>query len=231
MARKFAVIGVGKYGAEIARELAKKGAEVHAFDVSQARTEALKDEVALAIALDATDPKILRSKGIDQMDAVVVAIGENFEATVLTTLNLLDLGLSRVIVRANDANQERILSSLGVTEILSPESEVAEVVSERLINPNIRGFLSLPDDYEIAELKAPLACHGRQLGDLELAQRYELRLITIRREFQETSEDGTPCVREHILGVPKPDTTIEATDTLVVFGSLDNVKKFLDINT
>ena len=114
---------------------------------------------------------------------------------------------------------------------MSPESEVAEVVSERLINPNIRGFLSLPDDYEIAELKAPLACHGRQLADLELAHRYELRLITIRREFQETGEDGAPCVREHILGVPKPDTTIEATDTLVVFGSLDNVKKFLDINT
>ena len=69
------------------------------------------------------------------------------------------------------------------------------------------------------------------MADLELAQRYELRLITIRREFQETGEDGAPCVREHILGVPKPDTTIEATDTLVVFGSLDNVKKFLDINT
>ena len=161
----------------------------------------------------------------------MVAIGENFEATVLTTLNLLDLGLKRVIVRANDANQERILSSLGVTEILSPESEVAEVVSERLINPNIRGFLSLPDDYEIAELKAPVACHGRQLADLELANRYELRLITIRREFEEVGEDGAPCVREHILGVPKPDTTIEATDTLVVFGSLEAVKKFLDINS
>ena len=168
---------------------------------------------------------------VQDLDAAVVAIGENFEATVLTTLNLLDLGLPRVIVRANDANQERILTSLGVTEILSPESEVAEVVSERLINPNIRGFLSLPDDYEIAELKAPSACHGRNLADLDLANRYELRLITIRREFQEVGDDGSPCVREHILGVPKPDTTIEATDTLVVFGSLDNVKKFLDINT
>ena len=174
----------------------------------------------------------LLMEGVFQdLDAAVVAIGENFEATVLTTLNLLDLGLPRVIVRANDANQERILSSLGVTEILSPESEVAEVVSERLINPNIRGFLSLPDDYEIAELKAPAACHGRQLADLDLANRYELRLITIRREFEELSEDGAPCVREHILGVPKPDTTIEATDTLVVFGSLDSVKRFLDINT
>ena len=69
------------------------------------------------------------------------------------------------------------------------------------------------------------------MADLDLANRYELRLITIRREFQEVGDDGSPCVKEHILGVPKPDTTIEATDTLVVFGSLDNVKKFLDINT
>ena len=135
-----------------------------------------------------------------------------------------------MIVRANDANQERILTSLGVTEILSPESEVAEVVSERLINPNIRGFLTLPDDYEIAELKAPQACHGRQLQDLDLANRYELRLITIRREFEEIGDDGSPCMREHILGVPRPDTTIEATDTLVVFGSLGAVKRFLDVN-
>ena len=89
----------------------------------------------------------------------------------------------------------------------------------------------MPDDYEIAELKAPTACHGRQLQDLELANRYELRLITIRREFEEIGADGEPCMREHILGVPKPDTTIEATDTLVVFGSLDAVKKFLDINS
>jgi trk system potassium uptake protein TrkA len=90
--------------------------------------------------------------------------------------------------------------------------------------------LSLPDNFEIAEIKAPTACHGRMLQDLELANRYELRLITIRRDFEETGDDGAPCIREHILGVPKPETTIESTDTLVVFGSLEAVKKFLDIN-
>ena len=90
--------------------------------------------------------------------------------------------------------------------------------------------MTLPDDYEIAEIKAPEACHGRRLADMDLANRYELRLITIRREFKETGDNGAPCVREHILGVPKPDTTIEATDTLVVFGSLGAVQRFLDIN-
>ena len=207
--------------------LGQRGAEVFTFDADPGAPK-LKEDVALAVTLDATDKKALMAQHVEDLDAAVVAIGENFEATVLTTLNLLDLGLPRVIVRANDANQERILQSLGVTDILRPESEVAEVVSERLINPNIRGFLTLPDDYEIAEIKAPEACHGRRLADMDLANRYELRLIIIRR-IQRNGRDG-PCVREHILGVPNPDTTIEATDTLVVFGSLGAVQRFLDIN-
>ena len=182
--------------------------------------------MALAVTLDATDKKALTpTRG--RLDAAVVAIGENFEATA-TTSNWTSDCLASLCGPTTPTKSEPAKPE---SPTLRPESEVAEVVSERLINPNIRGFLSLPDDYEIAELKAPAACHGRQLADLELANRYELRLITIRREFEEVGEDGAPCVREHILGVPKPDTTIEATDTLVVFGSLDSVKRFLDINT
>ena len=141
---RFAVFGTGRYGTQIALSLAKRGAEVFTFDSKPERAEILKDEVALAVTLDATDKKALLGQNVQDMDAAVVAIGENFEATVLTTLNLLDLGVPRIIVRANDANQQRILSSLGVEEILSPESEVAYVVSERLINPSIMGFLQLP---------------------------------------------------------------------------------------
>ena len=144
MARsRYAVFGAGRYGTQIALSLAQRGAEVFTFDADPGRAELLKEDVALAVTLDATDKKALMAQHVEDLDAAVVAIGENFEATVLTTLNLLDLGLPRVIVRANDANQERILRSLGVTDILRPESEVAEVVSERLINPNIRGFLTL----------------------------------------------------------------------------------------
>ena len=231
MARKFAVIGVEKYGAEIARELAKKGAEVHAFDVSQARTEALKDEVALAIALDATDPKILRSKGIDQMDAVVVAIGENFEATVLTSMALKDMGVPRVIARASGANQLRILQKLGIEEILAPEMEIATTVAERLVNPSITGFLQLPDGFEIAEIKAPAGIANRSLEDIDLRNKYRLTLITLKREYEiKDEQSGDINVEEHIIGVPKSETMIYETDTLVVFGKLGDVKKFIEVN-
>lgn len=226
---RFAVFGIGRYGKQIALSLASKGAEVLTFDTNAHRSEGIKDDVALAVTLDSTDIRALQAQNVQDMDAAIVAIGENFEATVLTALNLLDLGVPRVIVRSNGDHQKRILTSLGIQEILTPESEVASIVSERLIHPNIGGFLELPDDYEIAEIHAPQNCIGRTLGSIDLTNRYELRLITIRRKF--AAEKEGEAEQEHIIGVPKADMVIEDTDTLVVFGSLNGVKRFLEINS
>jgi trk system potassium uptake protein TrkA len=226
---RFAVFGIGRYGKQIALSLASKGAEVITFDTNPNRSESIKDDVALAVTLDSTDIRSLQAQNVQEMDAAIVAIGENFEATVLTSLNLLDLGVPRVIVRSNGDHQQRILSSLGIQEILTPESEVASIVSERLIHPNLGGFLELPDDYEIAEIHAPQNCIGRTLGSIDLTNRYELRLITIRRKF--SAEKEGELDQEHIIGVPKADMVIQDTDTLVVFGTLSGVKRFLEINS
>lgn len=222
---RYVVIGIGKYGSRIALEMAGRGAEVFAIDCVEERVEQVAEDVAIAITMDSTDPKALRSQKLEGMDAAVVAIGENFEATVLTTLNLMDLGIPRVIVRASGRDQERILRKLGVEEILAPETEFAGIVAERLMNPNLRGFLELPDDYEIAEIKAPAGCVGRTLGEIDLTNRYELRLITIRRTYSEQGGD-----QEHLIGIPRPDTTVQETDTLVVFGTLGNVNRLLEVN-
>ena len=229
--KKVVVIGVGKYGSEIAQKLSSKGAEVYAFDVSEERIENIKDDVALAVALDTTDKKALMSQRIQEMDAAIVAIGENFEATVLTALNMIDLKIPRVIVRASGDNQIRILKNLGVTEILEPEGEIASIVAERLINPSITAFLQLPDDYEIAEIKAPKKILNRTLEDIKLLEKYNLTLITLKRQFEEETNDGEVEFKEHILGVLKEETVIYDTDTLVVFGTLNNVKRFLEINS
>ena len=222
---RYVVIGIGKYGSRIALEMAGRGAEVFAIDCVEERVENVADDVALAITMDSTDPKALRSQKLEELDAAVVAIGENFEATVLTTLNLMDLGIPRVIVRASGRDQERILRKLGVQEILAPETEFASLVAERLMNPNLRGFLELPDDFEIAEIQAPTGCVGRTLGEIDLTNRYELRLITIRRTYSEEGED-----REHLIGIPRPDTEVQQNDTLVVFGTLGNVNRLLEVN-
>ena len=226
---RFAVIGVGQYGVEIAQKLASRGAEVFAFDTNPDRIESIKDEVSLAVTMDTTDKKSLIAHKVNEMDAAVVAIGENFEATILTALNLLDLKTKRVIVRASGDNQKRILRNLGIDEILAPEEEFASLVAEQLINPSITAFLQLPDNYEVAELRAPKGIANRTLEDIDLVNRYNLTLITIKRCFEE-EKNGEMVQEEHILGVPKSETVIYDTDTLIVFGTLSNVKRFLEIN-
>lgn len=226
---KFAVIGVGRYGSTIARRLAEKGAQVFAFDPNEEKIENIKDEVAFAVTLDATDIRALKSQNLGELDAAVVAIGENFEATVLTCVHLLDMGVKRVIARASGDHQRLILEKIGVKEILTPENEVAYVVREKLLNPNIVSFLQLPDDHEIAEIKAPKGCAGRTIDHVGFRNKYEMTLITIKRKY-ELTKNGEDCTEEHIIGVPKSDMVIQEKDTLVVFGAAKSVERFIEIN-
>ena len=226
---KFAVIGVGRYGATIARRLAEKGAQVFAFDPDEEKIEGIKDDVAFAVTLDATDIRALRTQNVGDLDAAVVAIGENFEATILTSVHLLDLGVKRVIARASGDHQRLILEKIGVTEILTPEDEVAYVVREKLLNPNIVSFLPLPDDHEIAEIRAPRGVIGRTIDEIGFRNKYEMTLITIKREY-ELTKNGQDCTETHIMGVPKGDSEVKEKDTLVVFGAAKSVERFIEIN-
>lgn len=226
---RFAVIGVGRYGSEIAKRLAEKGAQVFAFDPDEEKIEGIKDDVAFAVALDATDRRALETQNVEELDAAVVAIGENFEATILTCVHLIDLGVKRVIARASGVQQRLILEKIGVTEILTPESEIADVIREKLVNPNIVSFLQLPDDHEIAEIKAPKGCWNRRLDEVGFRNKYEMTLITIKRAY-DIVKNGEECTEEHIIGVPKSDETIQEKDTLVVFGEAKSVERFIEIN-
>ncbi|WP_107040219.1 potassium channel family protein [Brumimicrobium mesophilum] len=226
---KFAVIGVGKYGSNIARRLAEKGAQVFAFDNNEEKIENIKDDVAFAVTLNSTDFKVLTSQKLEEMDAAVVAIGENFEATVLTAVHLMDLGVKRIIARANGADQRLILEKIGIKEILTPEDEVAFVIREKLLNPSILSFLQLSEEYEIAEIKPPKGVLNRTIQDIDFRNKYQLTLVTMRREY-DIKKKGQYEVEQHVIGVPKGDTVIESRDTLVVFGTAKHVQRFIDVN-
>lgn len=227
---KFAVIGLGQFGSAIARNLSEKGSEVLAIDNDQGHVDSIKDDVAVAVRLDATDKRVLLQHNIEDMDAVVVAIGEDFEALLLTTVYLLEMKVKRIIARANGAQQRMILQKIGVSEILSPEDEVGKIVAERLLNPNIVSYLQLPDDYEIVELKAPRGIVNRTLEDVDLRNKYKLNLVTIKREFTDKQHDGEFVKEEHVLGVPNSKTKIQETDTMVIFGRIKDIERFCEIN-
>ncbi|HLV43002.1 MAG TPA: TrkA family potassium uptake protein [Brumimicrobium sp.] len=226
---KFAVIGVGKYGSNIARRLAEKGAQVFVYDNNEEKIENIKDDVAFAVTLNSTDFKALTSQNLEEMDAAVVAIGENFEATVLTAVHLMDLGVKRIIARANGADQRLILEKIGIKEILTPEDEVAFVIREKLLNPSILSFLQLSEEYEIAEIKPPKGTLNKTIEDIDFRNRYQLTLVTMRREY-DIKKKGQYEVEQHVIGVPKGDTVIESRDTLVVFGTAKHVQRFIDVN-
>tara|TARA_B110000977_G_C10907655_1_gene427887 strand:+ start:54 stop:734 length:681 start_codon:yes stop_codon:yes gene_type:complete len=222
--QRFAVIGLGQFGSAIAKNLSLRGAEVLAIDNSLEKVESMKDEVSYAVALDATDKKALISQNIQDMDAVVVAIGENFQGLLLCTFLLIELKVKRIITRAMGNDQRRILEKMGVTEILSPEDEVGGNVAEMLINPNVVMCIQLPDDYEIVEVKAPTQVFGRSLNDIGLREKYDLNLVTILRKNNQTDKDY------HIIGVPTPETIVEKSDIIALFGLTKNIERFLDIN-
>jgi trk system potassium uptake protein len=226
---KFAVIGLGQFGSAIAKILSQRGAEVLAIDNNESNVDSIKDEVAVAVCLDATDKKAIVAQGIEDVDAVIVAIGDDFESLLLCTVYLLELKIKRIISRANGPQQRMILEKIGVKEILSPENEVASIVAEKLLHPNVVSFLDLPDDYEIAEIKAPKGIVNKTLEEIGLRNKYKLNLVTIKREFEE-NRDNKVVKAQHILGVPHSQTVIYETDTLVVFGLDKDIERFIEIN-
>lgn len=226
---RFAVIGLGRFGTKIARTLSQRGAEVLAIDFEDNKTDNLRDDVAYAVTMDSTDIKALQSQRIQDMDAVVVAIGENFEALLLTTAHLLDMKVKRVIARAATPQQRMILEKMGVTEILSPEDEVGILVAERLLHPSVMTFLQLPDGYEIAEIVPPKGVWNKTVGDIQLREIYNLNLITLKREY-EMEKNGEITHEKHILGVPKSDTVIYETDTLILLGQEVDIERFIEVN-
>lgn len=229
MNNKYAVIGMGQFGTSIARALARRGAEVLAIDISEDNIDQIKDEVAYSVCMDSTDLRALKAQNIEDMDAVVVAIGEDFEALLLTTVQLMQLQVRRLIARAAGVQQRRILEQLGVKEILSPEDEVGKTVAEMLLHPNMKTFLPLPDDYEIVEINTPARVANKSLGELKLREKYNLNLITIKRKYDE-EKNGRIMEVEHIIGVPKGDTILYETDIMILLGKVQDVDKFVRIN-
>lgn len=224
---KYAVIGLGQFGFAIAQTLTEHGSEVIAMDSDAKKIDRITDIVHQAIQIDSTNKRALLAQNIDQLEAVVVAIGKDFEALLLTAVHLKELGVKRIIVRANGPQQRMILQQIGFNEILSPENEVGIAVAERLLNPSILSSLQLRDDYEIVEVTAPHRILGRSLEELSLRERFNLTVVTIKREYRLGGVNGEhQKFDQRVLGVPSPATIIQSGDTLIVFGKIDDIERF-----
>jgi len=216
--RKIAVIGLGRFGTELAKELAASGAEVIAIDRNRGLTDEIKDAVAVAVRLDSTDRVALESQEINKVDVCVVAIGENFEAALLTTVIVKQLGVPRVICRAQTAFHSEIFRQIGADEVIQPEMQAGAHLARKLANQHLEDFITLAEGYTLIELRAPAAFVGRTLSSLELRSKYEVNLVVIKRPV-EIQQDGEVVVKPEIISVPKPDDVIQQDDSLVIVGT------------
>jgi trk system potassium uptake protein TrkA len=217
--RRFAVIGLGRFGQKLAIALAMSGAEVIAIDKNRDEIELITDQVSHAVRLDSTDEEALKSQGVDKMDVAIIGIGQGaggFESAILTVVNLRQMGIKQIYARAEDLIAGEVFSKVGATEVIYPEIESAERWAYKLIAPQIGEKIDFAEGYSLARIKAPPSFDGRTVMDLQLRQKHNVNLVLIKRgenSKQSKAEKGK------IINVPMPSTVIYQDDILMVAGS------------
>lgn len=229
MKKKYCVIGLGHFGLNLSLNLMQKGAEVLAVDITEERVEMLRDRVSHAIVLDSTDLKALRNLGLQDMDCVIVAIGENFEASILTTAHLQELKVKRIVNRVVSPVHERLLRLMNIEDLVLPEAEAAHHAANKLTMTGVLECLELDRDYSIVEVNAPKSFIGKSLEDVSLRKRFNLNLVTV---IQKKQNSGLLTLGEkaesHVVGVPANDHIFQEGDVLVVFGHEKNIARLSD---
>lgn len=231
---QFCVIGLGEYGFSLAKSLAEEGAYVLAVDHDYDRIEEIKKYVAHAVQFDATDPTLLKEHGVSEADVVIVAIGEVFEPVVLISMELLKAKVGRIIARASNETQETILNKIGIKEVIHPEKDEGKRMATSLVSTSISDFFKLSGDVGIFEIDAPKGMVGYSLKELKIRQRYDMSLITIKR--QKKRDDSNILYESEddyyyeVMGVLDPLTMIRKTDRIVIMGSKESLDKLLETN-
>ncbi|MCO5249938.1 MAG: TrkA family potassium uptake protein [Candidatus Kapabacteria bacterium] len=228
---RFCIIGLGYFGLNLALNLAEDGAEVLAIDIREERVDLLQDKVSLAVTMDSTDIKAVKSLGIRDMDAVIVAIGEGFEASINTTAILQELGCQKIIVRAISPVHERLLRLMNIQDLLVPEAEAAGHLASRLMMPGLLESYEINRDYSIFEIKVPKRFVAQTLLSINLRTIYNINLVTVKRIVKSRGllTKGEKEVVD-VIGVPSPTYLFHPEDILVLFGKEADFMKILELD-
>ena len=211
------VIGLGRFGSALAETLIERGHEVVVIDKDGKLVQKFVGKTDTAIVAHATDDTVLRSIGVQDMDAVVVAIGDDVEASVLVCISLMDLGAKNIIAKAEDERHARILNRIGVSRVVQPERDSALHVADIISYPTLADRFNISEEHAIVEIKAPKSFVGKRIRDLDLRRRYNVLIIGIRRKEAVFDKQGEITdLKEVFLAPPDPDEEITDGDVLVL---------------
>ena len=213
MKREYAVIGLGRFGGSICKELSKEGMEVLAIDIDENKVNEFKNIAAHAVIADTTDEAALKELGIKNIDHVIIAIGDNIQASILTTVILTDLGVKKITVKAQNDHHEKILNKLGANHVVHPERDMGRRIAHSLISNNILDYLELSDEHSIVEVKAGKKMIDKTLIDLNIRAKYGCNVVAIKRG-------------KDINVSPSADYALKENDILIVIGADKDISKF-----
>ena len=211
---KFAVIGLGSFGANVARTLFERGNEVLAIDRDKDMTEAAKNFTTNSVMTEAAVKENLQALGVQEMDVVVVSLGHQLEASVMTVLYLHELGVKRIVAKALSEDHAKVLEAVGATEVIYPEKDMAIRTALRLSSPDVIEYLPLVSGITIQEIAPPVRFIGKTLKELDLTNKYGLQVIAIKE-----------VISDRITFIPKADFVIKDSDILVIIGEEKRLSK------
>lgn len=210
--KSFVVIGCGRFGAAVARTLFSLGNEVLAIDISEEIIKEISDEVTHSVQADVMDETVLKDLGLRNFDVAVIAIGSDLEASIMATLIAKELGIKRVIAKAQSELHGKVLYKIGADKVIFPERDMGIRVAHNLASTNILDFIELSPDYSILEVTALREWEDKSLAQLKLSTKYGINVMAIKRGSS-------------ISVSPNGEVVIEKDDILVVIGSIKDIKR------
>lgn len=212
MKKQFAVIGLGRFGTSVAMTLQQLGHEVLAIDADEERVQKLSDQVTHVVQADTTDENALKALGLRNFDAVVIAIGENVQANVATTLLVKEMGVPLIIAKARNALHGKMLEKIGADRVVYPERDMGQRVAHSLISANVLDYIELSPSLSLVEVTAPGLFVGKSLLQSNMRAIYGINVVAIKRG-------------EHLIVPPQPTEIIQESDVLIVIGSTEGLQK------
>ncbi|HLR10893.1 MAG TPA: TrkA family potassium uptake protein [Sporosarcina sp.] len=213
MKKEYVVIGLGRFGGSIVSELMELEVDVMAVDINPTIVDEYADIATQAVVADTTDEAVLKSLGIHTVEHVIVAIGENIQASILTTLILKELGVPYLTVKAQNDHHEKVLRKVGADKIVRPERDMGVRVANNVVSNNILDYLELSEEHSIAELHVSGKIVGHSLIELDVRAKYGVNIVAIRR-------------KNDILVSPQANEELQFGDILIIIGSDDDIHQF-----
>ena len=210
--KQFAVLGLGSFGASLARNLHELGHDVFAIDKNEDVINGIADDVTFAVQADITDIHVLKSIGIQNVDVVIVALSADLNASFLGVINAKELGIQNVFAKAQNDIQAKVLYQLGVDKVILPEKEMGQKIAYSLSNSSFLDLIELDPNHVLIELAALPSWKNQTLIDLDLRAKHNINVIVIKRG-------------ENAIINPAPNETIQAKDRLIVIGDNNEITK------